>query len=51
MNDLKEKLQYSEGVVADLRKILQQRDSELETLKTKVKNVATHNDTPSYVTK
>ena len=48
INDLREKLQ---SVVADSQRTLQQRDSELETLSTKVKNDATHhhnNGIPSY---
>ena len=43
VDDLKEQLQSSEALVADLRNTLQQRDSELETQRAKVRNDATHN--------
>ena len=52
INDLKGKLQSSEAVVANLKRTLQRKDSELETLRTKVKDDATHNrnnDTLSYM--
>ena len=43
VDDLEEQLQSSKALVADLQKTLQERDSELETLRLKVCGITTPN--------